>query len=75
MARSPALCPRLRVAGGERRALGGGGQAAAYLFTGIGRIVGFTLQPVLKSRNVSREGVEASLPEPGEWLLYFLVPG
>lgn len=47
------------VGGGHREE---GGEAAACLFMGPGSFIGFTLQPVLKSKNVSKEGVEASLP-------------
>lgn len=55
---------------GGRRAPGGGGSAAACLFMGPGSFTGFTLQPVLKSKKVSKEGVEASLPEPREQRRY-----
>lgn len=33
------------------------------MFTGTGHVIGFTLQPVLKSKDVSRERVEASFSE------------
>lgn len=41
---------------------------------GPGSFIGFTLQPVLKSKNVSKEGVEAGLLEPREQPYLFFGP-
>lgn len=77
MALSPALCLCLRVAGGGRRAPGGGRLSGCLFVYGHRSLYWFYTPASLKSKNVSRE--EGGNQPPGaqraSGVIYFSVSG